>query len=135
MICPKCGSQNVTVQAVEEFKLKTKHHSTFYWLLIGWWLELLLWIFLTVPRLLIAMFGHKRQKLVSKTKSICVCQTCGHHWDADKNIQFMAPEQPQSQPTLDEKYAGNPTISQIIKQRRERGQSDAEIEAFIESIA
>lgn len=135
MICPECGSQNVTIQAVEEFQLKTKHHSIFYWLFIGWWLELLLWIFLTIPRLLIAMFGHKRQKLVSTTKSICVCQNCGHHWEANKNVQYVAPHPVQPQPTLDEKYADNPIVSQIIKQHREEGQSDTEIEAYIESIA
>lgn len=80
MKCPKCESENVNVQMVTETKLKTKHHSILYWLLIGWWLEIILWFFLTIPRLLAAMFGHKKQKLVTKHKSVAVCQNCGHNW-------------------------------------------------------
>lgn len=78
MKCNRCGSNNVNVQMVSESKLKTKHHSIFYWILIGWWLELCLWFFLTIPRLLIAMFGFKKQKLVTKHKSMAVCQDCGY---------------------------------------------------------
>ena len=81
MNCPKCGSENTNVQIVTESKLKNKYYSIFYWIFIGWWLELCLWIFLTVPRLLIALFGHKKQKLVTKQKSIAVCQKCGYHWN------------------------------------------------------
>jgi hypothetical protein len=36
MNCPKCGSEKVNVQMVSESKLKDKHHSIAYWLLIGW---------------------------------------------------------------------------------------------------
>lgn len=81
MKCPKCGSENVNVQMVTESILKTKHHGIIYWLFIGWWLELLLWLFLRIPRLLIAIFGHKRQKIVTKSKSMAVCQNCGKNWD------------------------------------------------------
>lgn len=80
MKCPKCGSENVNVQMVTENQLKTKHHSFLYWLIIGWWLHLLLWLFLTIPMLLGKLFGSKKQKLVSKHKSICVCQNCGYNW-------------------------------------------------------
>lgn len=81
MKCPKCESENVNVQMVTETKLKTKHHSILYWILIGWWLEIILWLFLTIPRLLAAMFGHKKQKLVTKHKSVAVCQNCGYNWN------------------------------------------------------
>ena len=80
MTCTKCGSSNVNVQMVTENQLKTKHHSFLYWLIIGWWLHLLLWLFLTIPMLLGKLFGSKKQKLVSKHKSICVCQNCGYNW-------------------------------------------------------
>ena len=80
MKCPKCESENVNVQMVTETKLKTKHHSILYWIFIGWWLEIILWFFLTIPRLLAAMFGHKKQKLVTKHKSMAVCQNCGYNW-------------------------------------------------------
>lgn len=81
MVCPKCGSENVTVQMVSESKLKDKHRGIFYWLCFGWLIDVFLWIFLTIPRLLIAMFGHKKQKLVTKHKSMAVCQNCGNNWN------------------------------------------------------
>ncbi len=63
MTCSKCGSTNVNVQMVSESQLKTKHHGIFYWLFIGWWLQPMLWLFLTLPMLLGKMFGHKKQKI------------------------------------------------------------------------
>ena len=81
MVCPKCKSDKVNVQMVTDTKLKNKHHSIFYWVFIGWWLELILWFCLTIPRLLVTLFGHKKQKLVQKHKSMAVCQNCGHSWN------------------------------------------------------
>lgn len=81
MNCPKCNSENITVQIVTETKLKNNNKGCMYWLLIGWWLEFLLWFFLTVPRLLIAIFVPKNQKLVTKEKNMAVCQNCGHSWN------------------------------------------------------
>ena len=81
MKCPKCGSENVKIQMLSENILKNKHHSIFYWLFIGWWLEIFLWLFLTIPRILVALFGHKKQKIVTKHKSVAVCQSCGNSWD------------------------------------------------------
>lgn len=79
--CPHCGSKNINIQIVTESKLKTKHHSIFYWLFIGWWLELLLWFFLTIPRLLIFIFMPKKQKLTQKQRKIAICQNCGYSWN------------------------------------------------------
>ena len=50
-----------------------------YWLFIGWWWEPLLWIFLTIPKLIFAIFGRKT-KVVTKTYKMAVCQNCGHSW-------------------------------------------------------
>ncbi len=80
MKCKKCGSENVNVQVVTETKLKTKHHGIIYWLLIGWWLKPILWFFLTIPMLIIAIFRPKKQKLKQKQKSMSVCQSCGYKW-------------------------------------------------------
>ena len=78
MICPKCGSYNITVQAVNEVKEKRKK-GVFYWLLVGWWLEIFEWFFLTLPKLIFFLFG-KKTKLKSKTVSYAVCQMCGNKW-------------------------------------------------------
>lgn len=80
MTCNKCGSTNVNVQMVSESQLKTKHHSIIYWLFIGWWLQPMLWLFLTLPMLLGKMFGHKKQKIVTKHTNMAVCQNCGNSW-------------------------------------------------------
>ena len=80
MMCPKCHSNNINVQVVTSTKIKNKHHSIWYWIFIGWWLEILLWLFLTIPRLLVALFGHKKQKVIQKNYSIAVCQNCGNQW-------------------------------------------------------
>lgn len=81
MICPKCGSNNVNVQMVTETILKNKGKGCLYWIFIGWWLEILLWIFLMIPRLLIALFMPKNKKIINKHKSIAVCQNCGKSWE------------------------------------------------------
>lgn len=78
MTCPKCGSENVSVQAVTTVREKPKH-GIVWWILIGWWLEPLLWIFLTIPRLLVALFG-RNKKTVSETHTEAICQSCGHRW-------------------------------------------------------
>lgn len=81
MTCKKCGSENVNVQMVSETKLKRKH-SLIYWLFIGWWLNPLLWIFMTIPMLIIKIFRPKNYKTKTKHKSMFVCQGCGYHWEA-----------------------------------------------------
>lgn len=75
MNCIKCNSDKINIQAVTETKRKKK--GIFYWT-IGWFIDLMLWFFLTVPRLIIAIF--KPKKMVSKTHSMAVCQNCGYKW-------------------------------------------------------
>ena len=81
MKCPKCGSENVNVQMVTETKLKKKH-SIVYWLLIGWWLEPIMWLIFTIPMLIIKIFKPKNYKTKTTHKSMCVCQACGNSWKA-----------------------------------------------------
>lgn len=82
MNCPKCNSEHVHTQIVSDVKLKTKHHGIIYWLIIGWWLEPCLWLFLTVPKLILTIFGHKKQKIVQKNYTMWICDECGHSWKA-----------------------------------------------------
>lgn len=82
MRCRRCGSENISVQMVSENKLKSKHHSILYWLIIGWWLHPILWLFFTIPMIFGKLFGFKKQKLVTKHKSMAVCQECGYHWNS-----------------------------------------------------
>ncbi len=68
MICPRCSSERVAVQAVAETQKRGCLTTAFYILLlcvpvIGW----------------IALFLLIRGKK-SKTRSYAVCQTCGKRW-------------------------------------------------------
>ena len=76
VVCKKCNSSNVTVQAVTEIKKKRK--GVLYWLFIGWWLEMIMWVFLTLPWLIIKIFKPKEYK--NKITSMAVCQDCGYSW-------------------------------------------------------
>lgn len=80
MQCPRCGSNNVNVQMITETQLKDAHHSCLWWIFIGWWWEAILWIFLTFPKLIFTIFGHKKQRLEQRHVKMCVCQDCGHSW-------------------------------------------------------
>lgn len=82
MQCPKCNSQQVTVQMVSETALKKKRHGIMYWLFFGWLIDLFLWLFLTLPMLIIAIFKPRKYKTKTSHKSMCVCQACGHNWAA-----------------------------------------------------
>lgn len=87
MKCNKCQSENVNIQIITETKSKATHHGILYWLFIGWWLEFLLWFFLTIPRLLIAIFVPKKKKIITTQKNMAVCQNCGNTWEILPNIQ------------------------------------------------
>ena len=76
LVCPNCGSNDVQIQAVAV--QKKKHHGLIYWLCFGWFIDMLLWIFLTLPRLIIAIFKPKRTKTVIQSNA--VCQSCGKTW-------------------------------------------------------
>lgn len=77
MICPKCGSENINIQAVAHVNNKKK--GCLYWCFIGWWVEPFMWLFLTLPMIIIKLFG--KGKVKTKIKSHAVCQNCGHQWE------------------------------------------------------
>lgn len=81
MKCPKCQSENVSTQVINTVKLKNKHHGLLWWMFVGWYWVPIKWIVFTVPALLFAIFGSKKQKAVNKQKTICVCQSCGYNWN------------------------------------------------------
>jgi len=80
MHCPKCKSENVKIEMVTEQKFKRKKKTLLYWITIGWFVELFLWIFLTLPKLIYELFKPNRYKVKTKTKKIAICQNCGHTW-------------------------------------------------------
>lgn len=82
MKCPKCGSENVNVQLINQVKLKDKHKGFMYWCFVGWWWIPMKWFFFTLPALIIAIFKPKKQKAVNKTITQCVCQSCAYTWKA-----------------------------------------------------
>lgn len=77
IVCPKCNSTNVRVDVISSTSSQKKKRGAVYWLLIGWWLEAILWFFLTIPRLLIAVF-HQRTQVVTNHDTIAICQSCAH---------------------------------------------------------
>jgi cellulose synthase/poly-beta-1,6-N-acetylglucosamine synthase-like glycosyltransferase len=76
MTCLKCGSDNVSINAVSI--TKTKHHGFLWWLFIGWWWVPFKWLFFFLPALIIKLIRSKRTESIIKSEA--VCQTCGYHW-------------------------------------------------------
>lgn len=81
MVCPKCKSENVSVQVINEVEIKKKHHGVFWWTCVGWWWLPIKWLCFTLPALIVKIFGRKKQKVVNKQKTVCVCQNCGNRWE------------------------------------------------------
>lgn len=107
MFCPKCKSDNVKVESVQEnigttsitrtsykstVKIK-KDHGFFWWLLIGWWwwifklpFVILLWPFNALRRVLNRGRVMKSRGTTESVnhivyKTICTCQNCGRTWE------------------------------------------------------
>lgn len=76
MVCKKCNGRNIQVQRVSVTKRKKK--GIIYWLFFGWLVDVLMWLFLTLPRLIWAIIRPKRTK--TKIHSEAVCQDCGYAW-------------------------------------------------------
>ena len=68
------------MQVVTIHQLRNRHHSVLYWVLVGWWLQPLLWIFFSIPMLMIRLFAPRDKKLVAVHSSMAVCQQCGQVW-------------------------------------------------------
>lgn len=84
MICPKCGSENVTVQIVTEHDLLDKKAGCLWWICVGWWWIPIKWIVFTLPALIVKILKPKKKALQNRHLSKCVCQNCGYMWDAQK---------------------------------------------------
>ncbi len=82
MICPKCKSSNVSVQVVTKTDLVTKNRSFVWWFFLGWWWIPFKWAFFTIPALILKLFRPARYKTKTITQAKCVCQNCGHCWNA-----------------------------------------------------
>ena len=104
-VCPDCGGIDVDCQVFQEnlggstvtkteSRYKQKGHGCLWWLIIGWWwwiVDLCLWVFFFIPRLLIQIFKRKKYKgsstSVSVTtnkieyKTIFFCKSCGNRWE------------------------------------------------------
>jgi len=83
MLCPNCNSSNIKVEMVTETTIRRKRKGVIWWvyfITIGWIVEVFLWLFLTLPRLIFALFKPKKYKVNTKSKKIAICQNCGHSW-------------------------------------------------------
>lgn len=69
--CPKCGSDELTIQAVTD--VKTKHRGCFGWAM---WILLAICTFGLI--LIIPLLTNSKTK--TKTTTQAVCQNCGHRW-------------------------------------------------------
>ena len=78
MNCPKCGSENITIQAVTY--VKNKHNGCLWWACIGWWWVFIKWLVFTLPALFVKIFG-KGKGVKTTIKKQAVCQNCGHMWN------------------------------------------------------
>lgn len=79
MKCKKCGSENISIMASTTEKAKGQH-STIYWLLIGWWLHLLMWLFAT-PLMFVWRLIRPNRKTKTVMHTMAVCQECGYSWE------------------------------------------------------
>lgn len=83
MTCPKCGSENVNVQAVSIVKSQNGH-GALWWICIGWWwifIKFLGWCIFGLLMLIPKLFSRKKNKVKTKIKSMAICQNCGHKWN------------------------------------------------------
>ncbi len=73
MVCPRCGSTNVTSQAVTETTAKGKVKG------FGCVKAFLGWLFFSVPGILCGLCGMGKEKSSTKTRTrvIRICQNCG----------------------------------------------------------
>ena len=78
--CPKCGSSEVSFQALANVKEKRKK-GVLYWLFIGWWWEIIAWCVFGIFKLLHVIFS-KKTRTVTKIETWGVCQSCGYRWKA-----------------------------------------------------
>ena len=71
MVCNKCGSNNINVQAVTNVKTKSRG-------CLGWFFWILIIICTFGLVIIIPLLTNSKTK--SKTHSEAVCQNCGNRW-------------------------------------------------------
>lgn len=92
--CPKCGSDNISYQREQTANIGAntnkvviqkphKKRGCLYWLLFGWYFELIYWIMIGWWKNL--FFGSKKSGLnfhanKSINRTVAICQNCGHTW-------------------------------------------------------
>lgn len=82
MNCPKCKSNNISIQVLNSVELVRKHNSFLWWIAIGWLWVLFKWIFFTLPALIFKIFGiGKKYKTRNIETKKAVCQNCGYTWN------------------------------------------------------
>lgn len=76
MVCPKCGGNNVTSQAVTETSTTGKTKG------FGCIKSCLGFLIFNIPGILCGLcgMGKGKTKTTSKTKVVHVCQDCGNHF-------------------------------------------------------
>lgn len=80
MICPRCGAPYIQAQAVSDTYTRPKRKGIIWWCVIGWWWVILKWTIFALPALILSIFRRKPVETVTRTKTVCVCQSCGHVW-------------------------------------------------------
>ncbi len=79
--CKRCGSNNISCQAVNEVYSRTQHRGILWWIFVGWWWLPIKWLIFTLPALIVKMFSRRRTYVTSKTVTKAVCQNCGFTWN------------------------------------------------------
>jgi len=76
MICPKCGSNHVSSQAVTENTTIGKTKG------FGWIKACIGFLLFSFPGILCGLcgMGKGKHKTTSKTRVIHICQNCGYHF-------------------------------------------------------
>lgn len=77
MICPKCGSDKINVQIINDFKQKKRGCLT---ILFVFTIKLILFFF-NIIIWLISLLIPKKQKIKVTQHKMAICQNCGHSWE------------------------------------------------------
>ena len=91
MVCPRCGSQDVSVQVVNEqhiVDVQKKGHGLLWHMTVGLWmmpLRVIRWILMIPVRTIRWLLRIDRPKDISnEAVAKCVCQSCGHVWEPSR---------------------------------------------------
>ena len=80
MVCPKCNSENVTVQ-IEQVSSKTKKHGNGFGGIVNNTARAATAVCTLGMSNLVWKKSKGGEKTTVENKKVCVCQNCGHSWD------------------------------------------------------